>query len=342
MAMLASLYAAAASARRSYYRRPGRQRRLARPVVSVGNLRVGGSGKTPAVAHIARLLIDMGERPAILSRGYARQSAPAGVVVVSDGHRVQADLARSGDEPLMLARAVEGARVLVSADRYLAGRLAETHLDATVHVLDDGFQHLPLARGTDLLIVSPEDLADQRTLPSGRLRESLASASFAHAVLVSADDPERAHTVAASLGVSDGFRLVRIAGAPRRLDVVGAGAPVRATGPVLAVAGIAQPDRFFRELGAAGWDVKQAVSYRDHHRYTRADALSLVARARQAGARAIVTTEKDLVRLLPFRPMALPVVWMPLEVRIEPAPAFRAWLTARLAAERERGPEVRA
>ena len=340
--MLASLYAAAASARRSYYQRPGRQRRLERPVVSVGNLRVGGSGKTPAVAHIARLLLDMGERPAILSRGYARQSAPPGVVVVSDGQRMCADLARGGDEPLMLARAVQGARVLVSPDRFLAGRLAEIHLEATVHLLDDGFQHLPLARGTDLLIVSPEDLADARTLPSGRLRESLAAASFAHAVLAPADTVEQARTVAASLGVGDGFRLVRITGAPRRLDVVGASAPVQAAGPVLAVAGIAQPDRFFQELGAAGWEVKETVSFRDHHRFTRADAASLAERARQAGAWAIVTTEKDVVRLLPFRPMALPVVWVPLEVRIEPAAGFRTWLASRLATERELGREARA
>jgi tetraacyldisaccharide 4'-kinase len=340
--MLASLYAASASARRAYYQGSGRQRRLAQPVVSVGNLRVGGTGKTPTVAHLARLLIEMGERPAILSRGYGRRSAPDGVVVVSDGRRMCADLDRSGDEPLMLARAVEGARVLVSRDRYLAGRLAETHLDATVHLLDDGFQHLTLARGTDLLIVGPDDLADARTLPAGRLREPLSAASRAHAVLVAADTEEQARTVAASLGVGDGFRLVRTAGTPQRLDAVRASAPIRGTAPVLAAAGIARPDRFFSELRAAGWDVREAVGFPDHHRYSREDAARLAERARKAGAKAIVTTEKDVVRLLPFRPMPSPVVWVPLDMRIEPAPAFRAWLAARLVAERGRGREGRA
>jgi tetraacyldisaccharide 4'-kinase len=329
--MLASLYAAAASARRAYYGGHGRQRRLERPVISVGNLRVGGTGKTPAVAHVARLLLEMGERPAILSRGYARRSAPDGVVVVSDGSRIRADLDRSGDEPLMLARAVEGACVLVSPDRHLAGRLAEVHLGATVHVLDDGFQHLALARGTDLLIVGEEDLADARTLPTGRLRESLAAAQAAHALLVPSDTVEQARTVAASLGAETAFRLVRR---------TGASSPSRASVPVLAAAGVARPDRFFEELRAAGWDVKQTVSFPDHHRYSRADADGLAERARSAGARAIMTTEKDLVRLLPFRPLPLPVLWLPLTVVLEPASAFRAWLAGRIAAERARGSGV--
>jgi tetraacyldisaccharide 4'-kinase len=335
--MLASVYAAAAAARRRYYERPGRQRRLQRPVISVGNLRVGGTGKTPAVAHIARILLEMGERPAILSRGYGRRSAPDGVVVVSDGGRICADLDRSGDEPLMLARTVEGARVLVSADRYLAGRLAELHLDATVHVLDDGFQHLALARGTDLLIVDEEDIADARTLPAGRLRESLEAASSAHALLVPSGTSEQARTVAASLGVGTAFQLVRAAGEARRLDLLGPSVPVRTTTAVLAAAGVARPERFFDELRAAGWDVKQTVTFPDHHRYSRADAERLAETARSAGARAILTTEKDLVRLLPFRPLPLPLMWLPLTVRIEPAPAFREWLAARLAAGQPHG-----
>ena len=340
--MLASIYAAAASARRAYYQAPGRQRRLERPVISVGNLRVGGTGKTPAVAHVVQILLEMGERPAILSRGYGRKASPAGVVVVSDGLRLCADLDRSGDEPLMLARGVEGARVLVAADRYLAGRLAELRLGATVHVLDDGFQHLTLARGTDLLIVSGEDIADAQTLPSGRLRESLSAASSAQALLVPSGTIDQARTVAASLGVGTAFQLVRVPGEPRRLDLLGASAPARPSAPVLAVAGVARPERFFDELRSAGWDVKRTLTFPDHHRYSRADAAGMADAARSAGARAIVTTEKDVVRLLPFRPMPLPVMWLPLSARIDPAPAFREWLAGRLAAERARGSEVRA
>ena len=124
------------------------------------------------------MLLDMGERPAILSRGYARKIRDEGVVIVSDGRSVLEGVEHSGDEPLMLARAVPGAAVLVSASRYVAGRIAESRLGCTVHVLDDGFQHFDLMRDIDLL-VSPDAAEDARTLPFGRFREPLDAAASA-------------------------------------------------------------------------------------------------------------------------------------------------------------------
>ncbi|MGE5361104.1 MAG: tetraacyldisaccharide 4'-kinase, partial [Bacteroidales bacterium] len=170
--MLSTLYAAVTTARRRRFdRHPERVRRLGQPVVSIGNIAVGGSGKTPAVAHIARLLLAAGERPAILTRGYRRRDRTEGVVVVSDGTRIRADVARAGDEPMMLARALAGVGVFVGADRYLSGLLAEGHFGATVHLLDDGFQHVQLARDVDIVLVRPGDFTD-RVMPAGRLRES--------------------------------------------------------------------------------------------------------------------------------------------------------------------------
>src|SRR6478736_770134 len=152
--MISDIYAAFVRRRRErYHRRPDLRRRLRRPVISVGNLAVGGRGKTPTVACITRDLLAMGERPAILSRGYARTRPDDGVVVVRDPDGIRSDLPRSGDEPLMLARALDGASVCVSPDRYLSGRLAERALGATVHVLDDGFQHLQLDRDIDIVLV---------------------------------------------------------------------------------------------------------------------------------------------------------------------------------------------
>jgi tetraacyldisaccharide 4'-kinase len=182
---LAPLYARAARARREAGRRHARP--LRQPVVSIGNLSVGGSGKTPLVAFVASLLRDLGERPAVLSRGYARQRAEDGVVVVSDGRSLCADVDRAGDEPMWLARALPGVAVLVAADRHLAGALAESRLGATVHVLDDGFQHHGLARDVDLVVVSAADLADV-TLPAGRLREPLEALARADALVVPAGD----------------------------------------------------------------------------------------------------------------------------------------------------------
>src|SRR5689334_21985090 len=127
----------------------------------------------------------MGERPSILSRGYARKIFDEGVVVVSDGTRVLETVERSGDEPQMLARGVPGAAVLVSSSRYAAGRIAESRLGCTVHVLDDGFQHFDLARDLDLL-VAPDAAENLRTLPFGRFREPLDAASRADALLLEA------------------------------------------------------------------------------------------------------------------------------------------------------------
>ncbi|MCX6538650.1 MAG: tetraacyldisaccharide 4'-kinase [Acidobacteria bacterium] len=329
--MLNSLYAQIARARRRAYQRADRQRHLRRPVVSVGNLRVGGSGKTPTVACIARTLVDLGERPSILSRGYARRHAPDGVVVVSDGHRIYADLDASGDEPLMLARALEGVPVLVAQDRYLAGVVAEQHLGATVHVLDDGFQHLPLARDVDLLIVSEDDLADPRTLPGGRLREPLSAAAAADAVLVPGVSPDAAQPIGARLGVAATFGITRVAEEPRRLDVLSAAVRASRNIPVYAVAGIARPEWFFQDLSGDGWSLVGTLAFADHHRYDVRDIARIVRAAKSAGAAALVTTEKDLMRLLPFRPLALPVIWVPLTVRIEPEHRFRSWLSAKLA-----------
>ncbi len=170
------MYGRAARFRRAWYgRHPDRVRRLARPVVSVGNLVVGGSGKTPVVAAIARLLLAAGEQPVILSRGYGRRHRADGVVVVSDGHRPQVPAEQSGDEPQMLARTLTGVPILVSPDRYLAGCLAERRFGCTVHLLDDGFQHLQLARDVNLLVMSRRDV-DESVMPAGRLREPLDAA----------------------------------------------------------------------------------------------------------------------------------------------------------------------
>ncbi len=132
---------------------------------------MGGRGKTPLAALVARLLVAAGERPAILSRGYGRRTREDGVVIVSDGTHMLADLDRSGDEPLMLARAVPGAAVLVCEQRAIAAALARRVLGATVLVLDDGFQHRSMRRDLDLVVVAPEDLRGRRA-PFGRLRES--------------------------------------------------------------------------------------------------------------------------------------------------------------------------
>jgi tetraacyldisaccharide 4'-kinase len=321
--VLSTLYAAAARRRRERYAaRPDLRRRLHRPVISIGNLAVGGRGKTPVAASIARMLRDAGERPSILSRGYGRTRPEAGVVVVRDPEGIRADLARSGDEPLMLARQLPGVSVLTCADRYLAGRVAEHHLGSTVHILDDGFQHLQLERDIDLLIVGREDVMRPVTLPQGRLREPIDTIIAADAVLT-ADDEVRVDASGADLPV---FRIRR-GGTP--------GPPAGlADRPVIAVAGIADPERFFADLRAAGWNLAEAMAFRDHHPYGPRDIARIMAAARRSGAAQVVSTEKDHVRLLPFRPFAVPVTGIPLVLEPDPPDRFREWILEELATTR--------
>jgi tetraacyldisaccharide 4'-kinase len=320
VSILSALYGHVALRRRHRAARTTRPC-LRRPVISIGNLSVGGSGKTPLVAHVARLLLEAGHRPAVLSRGYARTDPQDGVVIVSDGERVRADVGAAGDEPLMLARQLPGAAVLVCPDRYLAGRLAEHRLECTVHLLDDGFQHLALARTADLLIVTEDDLGDC-PLPAGRLREPLEAASAADAVLWTGEG--EIEPVLTRLGVGVGFRVRRVPG-PICDDEFDAGLPEPGA-RVVAVAGIAKPAPFVRQLRDEGYDVAGELLFRDHHPYTRADVARMaevVARSRAGG---VVTTEKDMIRLLACRPLPFALAWRGLSAHVEPARAFRSWL----------------
>jgi tetraacyldisaccharide 4'-kinase len=279
---------------------------------------------------VARLLVEAGERPAILSRGYARRSPVEGVVVVSDGQHRLADLDRSGDEPLMLARHVPGAAVLVCKTRALAAAVAERELGATVHVLDDGFQHRSLARDLDIVIISPGDLSDRR-LPFGRLRSPVTALRTASAVIVDGvvDTAVEARLSAlVDQARTQVFALTRSLGTPWWLEP--RSAPVPQGARVVALAAIARPERFTAALTHAGWIVAEAVNFRDHHAFTRRDIARVAGALARTSATAVLTTEKDAMRLLPMRPIGLPVAAVPLTVAVEPAAAFREWLITRV------------
>lgn len=339
--MLADLY--------SEYRRAARAdaHRLARPVISIGNISMGGRGKSPLAALVAQLLIAAGERPSILSRGYKREIADEGVTVVSDGHVILRegrakparpnDLAHSGDEPLMLARAVPGAAVLVCEQRALAGALAERALGCTVHVLDDGFQHHQLHRDIDIVLVTADDL-NGRPLPFGKLREPVGVLEDADALIV-----DGATNAGPNFDVGPNFSSGVAAGTkvPARVPRftltrhLGTSAPVHPGTGVFAVAGIASPERFFDSLTAAGYKVVGTLGFADHHRYIAADVARIRDAASTAGATAIATTSKDAVRLEKFSDWHVPLVEVPLHVTVEPAAEFRAWLLKRLSEVRQ-------
>ena len=327
MSALSAVYGGVARLRRSWYeRRPASRARLPRPVISVGNIVVGGSGKTPVVAALAAALTRLGHRPAILSRGYGRTGRPGDLVIVSDGTAPLVPVEESGDEPQMLARDVAGVPIVVCADRFRAGLTAIERFNSDALILDDGFQHLQLARTIDLLVISPADLTEQ-VLPSGRLREPLSAARTADAVLVFGDAKD-ARRVAGDVGVSQSFFVTRRALPLQPLSGPPKGGHYEA--PVAAVAGIARPERFFDAL-RNGHDVVRELVFADHHWFTAADVREVERQALAHGAVAVVTTAKDGVRLERHRTaMSLPWAILPIEVSIEPGVEFESWLQQRL------------
>lgn len=325
MTALGAFYGGVARFRRSWYdRRPASRIRLPRPVVSVGNLVTGGSGKTPVVAAVAALLCRLGHRPAILSRGYGRSRLAPGIVVVTEGTGPLVPVEQSGDEPQMLARDIRGVPIVVAADRARAGQVAIDRFDSTVLILDDGFQHLRLERKVDLLVLSSADLAE-KLLPSGRLREPVSAASAADAVLAygSAADAEQ---LAGRVGVAHSFCVT-----PRYLPLLALHGVLPADKRVVAVAGIARPQRFFDALRKQGYDVAGEFTFPDHHWFTTADVREIEAKVRELGASAVVTTAKDAMRLERYRSgLTSPWAILPLSVFVEPSAEFEAWLASRL------------
>ncbi len=253
-------------------------RRLHRPVVSVGNLSVGGSGKTPFVIALGELLKARGIPFDVLSRGYGRKTH--GVLVVD----AQGSVANFGDEPLLIARRL-GVPVIVGESRYAAGRVAEDKFQSQIHILDDGFQHRSLARDFDIVLMTERDF-DDKILPFGRLREALSSLKRADAVVLPAElalDPARIH----QLGLT-GKPVWRV-----QRDLV----ILHSTSAPLVFCGIARPEQFFAQVRATGITPVAEVEFRDHHAYKRKDVDRLLEMHRRLGATGFITTEKDLVNL---------------------------------------------
>jgi len=283
--------------------------RLPRPVVSVGNLVMGGAGKTPHVIHLARWLAGQGRRVAILSRGYGRKSR--GVRWVSDGEGPIAAASEGGDEPVLIARSLPGIPVVVGESRAAAGRETLCRRDVDVFLLDDGFQHLSLRRDADLLLVEcGRGLGNRWTAPLGPLREPPSHARFADALVITkCPDADSGARTARSVP----FPSVRPKAFSRLSPrgVVGRdGLPSKeaaAGSAVFAFSGLARNAQFRDTLEAAGFRVKGFLPFPDHHAYSRGDLDRI---ARDAGGLPAITTEKDLVRLpddVPFSVGALRV-----------------------------------
>ena len=317
------LYGGAHRLRRQWYRT--RARRLPRPVVSVGNLHWGGSGKTPLVAAIAAHLRDRGTAVCILSRGYASQGR--GVRVVSTGEGPLLGPLVAGDEPVLLAGELPGVAVVVGPDRHRDGLQALRRLEPApdLFLLDDGFSHLRLHRDLDLVAFPAGDpFGGGRLLPSGRLREPLAAMVRAHAaILTGVPEIERqGETLAEALRpygfTGPGFASRTVPGSPERID----GGDLQSGARVFLVTAIARPEAFAATVRSLGFEIAGELRFPDHHRYPPASLARIAEAWRTSGAETVLTTSKDRVKL--HGQLDVPLAELP--IRAEPEPAFWQWL----------------
>lgn len=274
MNLLSTIYGSVGTVRnRLYDRHLLRTRRLQGPVVSVGNLSVGGSGKTPFVILLGELLKARGIKFDILSRGYGRKSR--GMLLVDPGGLSPL----FGDEPLLIARSLQ-VPVVVGEDRFDAGQFAESKFGPQLHLLDDGFQHRHLYRDFDIVLVTPQDASD-RLLPAGRLRERPTSLRRADVVVLTGGAEAGSFPIQGKL-----IWRLRRGIAPRNV-------PPR---PVV-FCGIARPQNFVLQLRTANIEPAAEAFYRDHHAYSEQDVRDLLALKEKSEAGGFVTTEKDAVNL---------------------------------------------
>jgi len=288
---LSMLFGAGVAVKNSLYdSRTLKIERLARPVVSVGNLSVGGTGKTPFVIALGELLKQRGVTFDVLSRGYGRTSNTTTVVdpLGAPSHY--------GDEPLLIARKLD-VPVIVGADRYEAGLLAEERFPSQLHLLDDGFQHRRLHRDFDIVLFPKEDFTGT-LLPLGRLREPHVSLRRADAIVA--------------------FDPLRISGnkaqpwSARRVVILPA-----MTSRAIAFCAIGRPKQFFDSVKLPGQGPLASVHFRDHHRYQQADIDHLVRTKRATGAECFITTEKDLLNLGAFAAQLQPLRVAELRIELE-------------------------
>lgn len=312
-----------------------KQRRLGRPVVSIGNITVGGTGKTPTVQYICRELGGCGWSPVVLSYGYrGALHGEFGIVSSRSGILLSSDIA--GDEPAMLANSLPGVPVLVGKDRVKSGLAAINEMKADVLVIDDGFQIRKLHRDLDIVllsIVNPFDNA--RTLPAGRLREPLSALRRADCIIATGDcEPAlRESTLAEIRRVAPGIPVYSGLFCPRSIVSLAdlSEYPVEWVRgrSVLSLSAIANPASFESMLAANGAALVAIQRVEDHHSYTNGDMERISRMARESGAGCVVTTEKDAIKLRGAK-LDVPVFMLRIGLDLNDEDGFRSFMASRI------------
>ena len=296
-----------------------RSKKLPLPVISLGNITLGGTGKTPATVNVAGLFLKHGMKPVVLSRGYGRSDRSA-VLVVSDGNSRVLDPASGGDEPVLIAHRHPEVPVVAGADRHRSGMAAIERFRPDVAILDDGFQHIRLKRDLNIVLIDAVDpFGSGRLFPAGILREPATALKRADIVLITRSDrTESVGRLKEVIGQFTNAPIFTARYSPRDLIDVATGETkpldfLRGK-PVFAFAGIARPDSFISLLESLGAMVTGTAVYEDHYAYTRSDLSGLIRQAGERNSSLLATTEKDGVRIKSMAPKGIWAVRIDMEI----------------------------
>lgn len=302
------------------------------PVISIGNITAGGSGKTPIVMNAASIFLDAKKRVAIISRGYGRETK--GTIIVSDGQNILADADSGGDEPLLIALQLKNAIVISDEDRVRGARKAIEDFGAEVIVLDDGFQHRHIKRIKDIVLIdSQQSPFETMLLPAGYRRETPGSLKRADSVIVTkVKDEDTSKMLLSSIKLdsvqhkfSSSFRPSGIkhlfGGVVQSIDMLKGHTAI-------AFCGIAKPESFKETLSSCGVDIREFFSFGDHHRYLQSEIEMIVRSMQSHKTDFIMTTEKDAMRLTGFEAELgqIPISALTMDVSIHPSNEWRNYL----------------
>ena len=288
------------------------EKKLACKVVSIGNIAVGGTGKTPMTLYVTEMLKKAGYKAVILSRGYKGSAGKKGAIV-SDGKEVFLTATQAGDEPYMLARALPDTPVIVSHDRYRGGQMAMAAFRPDIIVLDDGFQHRALYRDVDIVLLEATDpFGNGALLPKGKLREPVCALQRADIIVYT-----RAKEFSARKKIGFSTPAFACKQAPSLMTVNAHGAKTDPPAPIsldqlkgkrcMAFSGIAHNDQFVETVRENGGHIVGTSFYPDHHRYTKSELDDIVRQAHENNADTLIATQKDFARLDYINPFKMPL-----------------------------------
>ena len=349
LTQLSRIFGAAVQTRLWLYRRGiVRHHMVGCQVISVGNLTVGGTGKTPVVEAFARSLQKSGRKVAILSRGYKRVKPPLlkrisrrfqlvkddPPLVVSDGSRLLLDSATSGDEPFMLAGNLPEVAVVVDKDRVKSSRYAIRELGCDTLILDDGFQYMSLKHRLDIVLVDRTNpFGNRRVLPRGLLREPVRNIRRAGFIFITKSNGDGAEDLKRELReLNPDAEISECRHCPRHLQNVYTGERKELDFldglRVGAISGIAVPAGFENEITGRGASIVYCRRYADHHRYNQREIISMINTSLEKGADCVITTEKDAVRFPFMDRRDLPVYFLRVEIEmLSGTEAFNDWIS---------------